>query len=94
MPQRLYEVLGMVSTRSVRKVLLIAIASPLNVMISTTNYRIFWHLCVGHAAVNARLTVAQDTKPTKMHQLCKNMQKAVQHTPTVSSPSSAPVSLF
>jgi len=56
---------------------LIAIASPLNVMISTTE---FSAIRVGHAAANAGPPVGPNTKPTKMHHLCKNMQKAVQDT--------------
>lgn len=62
----------MVSTRSVRKVLPVAIASSLNV-ISTTE---FSAIRVGNAAANAGLTVA-DTKPTKTHHLYENMQKTV-----------------
>lgn len=55
----------------------LAIASPLNVMISATE---FSALRVGHAAANAGPTVGPDTKPTKMHHICKNMQKVVQDT--------------
>jgi len=58
-------------------VFLVAVASPLNVMISTTE---FSAIRVGHAAANAGPTVGPNTKPTKMHHLCKNMQKAVQDT--------------
>lgn len=55
----------------------LAIASPLNVMISTTE---FSAIRVGHAAANAGPIVGPDTKPSKVHHLCKNMQKAVQDT--------------
>ena len=61
---------GMVPTRSVRKVILVAIASPLDIMISTTR---FSAIRAGHPAVNAGLTVGPDTKPTKMHHLCMDM---------------------
>ena len=56
---------------------LVAIASPLNVMISTTE---FSAIRVGHAAANVGPIVGPDTKPSKVHHLCKNMQKAVQDT--------------
>ncbi len=59
------------------KAFLVAIASPLNVMISTTKISA---IRVGHAAANAGPTVGPDTKPTKMHHICKNMQKVVQDT--------------
>jgi hypothetical protein len=46
-------------------------------MISTTE---FTAIRVGHAAANVGPTVSPDTKPTKMHHICKNMQKVVQDT--------------
>jgi len=50
-------------------------------MISTTDISAS-AIRAGHAAANAGLTVSPDTKPTKMHHLCKDMQKAVQDTAT------------
>jgi len=46
-------------------------------MISTTDISA---VRAGHTAANAGLTVGPDTKPTEMHHLCKDMQKAVQGT--------------
>jgi len=46
-------------------------------MISTTE---FSAIRVGHAAANAGPPIGPNAKPTKMHHLCKNMQKAVQDT--------------
>jgi hypothetical protein len=64
-------------TTPLNDVHLVAIASPLNFRISTTEVSA---IRLGHAAANAGLADSPDAKPTKMRHLCKNMQKAVQDT--------------
>ena len=54
-------------------------ATPNVKLISTTNVSAF---CLGHAAANAGPSVDPDAQPTRMHHLCKNVQKAVQNTAT------------
>jgi hypothetical protein len=56
---------------------LVAIVSPLNFRMSTTDVST---IRLGHAAANAGLADGPNAKPTKMRHLCKNVQKAVQDT--------------